>query len=630
MPTFLAKRDYLSGAIGHSYRGRRALCLHRLSSASSEQAGNSIASLARLPRLGTYFVHEPSGEIDIVTLRDPLLHWFLLIFPWTFQGRVADSLPKSGQSFNLVCAFFLVWYLLWRYLVGDFWYMLACPFALVIIFLAFFDFVKVSEFDLTILPEYQHGVCYLQAATQTETGSGQTGLVPTPSWYPTLEFLEIVTDLSSTQCPSFQGCEVSQLYCISNDDCEPRPLEVPSVQTAPQKQCDVLRHMPPPAMAKRDRPVLCSRLEEVAAERPRSVLPNTMAGTTRLASALAIDFGSWPNSFATPEAKTKKCKREQDAQESTAGCTTDATYDDAGHATQCIPWTSSTSSTSSTDASNVSSADDAVPYAGDIAAAATSRHTMASTTSTVYGQDASLDACPHDLSNHADNASSCDAENACRTSTFGNRYGRRSAGPYVYDEGKTGGTSTGHATESAESSDQIWSTNLYGSTCRSDSPGQCKSKLRRSSPGQKSAPRHVEEVPLRRSATLTELRGAVHGPGEKAPGAGEHPQGVAHRSQAKPVEKSKVAKLDSGEVQNITSDEETEDQEASNATNAVTILTETMEGLAQSLDSLHREAEVMVAEQAHAAKRQRTMQPKKEDQNMDAAHGSGPPFGKAG
>jgi hypothetical protein len=37
------------------------------------------------------------------------------------------------------------------------------------------------------------------------------------------------------------------------------------------------------------------------------------------------------------------------------------------------------------------------------------------------------------------------------------------------------------------------------------------------------------------------------------------------------VEKSKVAKLDSGEVQNITSDEETEDQEASNATNAVTI-----------------------------------------------------------
>ena len=279
-----------------------------------------------------------------------------------------------------------------------------------------------------------------------------------------------------------------------------------------------------------------------------------------------------------PRQRPKKCKREQDAQESTAGCTTDATYDDAGHATQCIPWTSSTSSTSSTEASNVSSADDAVPYAGDIAAAATSRHTMASTTSTVYGQDASLDACPHDLSNHADNASSCDAENACRTSTFGNRYGRRSAGPYVYDEGKTGGTSTGHATESAESSDQIWSTNLYGSTCRSDSPGQCKSKLRRSSPGQKSAPRHVEEVPLRRSATLTELRGAVHGPGEKAPGAGEHPQGVAHRSQAKPVEKSKVAKLDSGEVQNITSDEETEDQEASNATNAVTILTETMEG----------------------------------------------------
>ena len=83
-------------------------------------------------------------------------------------------------------------------------------------------------------------------------------------------------------------------------------------------------------------------------------------------------------------------------------------------------------------------------------------------------------------------------------------------------------------------------------------------------------------------------------------------------------------------MQNITSDEETEDQEASNATNAATKITETMEGLAQSLDSLHKEAEAMVAEEAHVAKRHRTMQPKEEDQNMDAVHPSGPPFGKAG
>ena len=173
----------------------------------------------------------------------------------------------------------------------------------------------------------------------------------------------------------------------------------------------------------------------------------------------------------------------------------------------------------STDASNVFSANDAVPYAGDIAASATPRHTMASTTSTEHGQDASSDACPHgndDHSTYADNASSCDAENACRTSTVGNRGGRRSEGPYVYDEGTTGGTSTGYATESTKNVDQVWSTNLHRSTCCSDGLGQRSSQLRRSSTGNKSASRHVEEVPLRRSATLAELRGAVHEPGEKS------------------------------------------------------------------------------------------------------------------
>ena len=71
-----------------------------------------------------------------------------------------------------------------------------------IIFLDLPDIKDALVSEGIIWAEVQYGDCYSQATTQTETGSGQTGLVFAPSWYPTFEFLEIATDLPSAQCPS--------------------------------------------------------------------------------------------------------------------------------------------------------------------------------------------------------------------------------------------------------------------------------------------------------------------------------------------------------------------------------------------------------------------------------------------
>jgi hypothetical protein len=98
----------------------------------------------------------------------------------------------------------------------------------------------------------------------------------------------------------------------------------------------------------------------------------------------------------------------------------------------------------------------------------------------------------------------------------------------------------------------------------------------------------------------------------------------------KDLETCKQAKLGAGDVLHITSDDETEDPETIAAIQASAKITETMEGLATSLQSLHQEAEALIAEETHAAKRQRTMQPKEEDQAMEAGDGSTQHFGKAG
>ena len=485
-----------------------------------------------------------------------------------------------------------------------------------IIFLDLPDIKDALVSEGIIWAEVQYGDCYSQATTQTETGSGQTGLVFAPSWYPTFEFLEIATDLPSAQCPSVK-CLSSIALAMTTVNRDPRKCRVcKQLRTSSVMYCSTC-HQPWQNVIDQS---YCSRLEEVAAERPRSVLPDSMAGTTRLASALAIDFGSWPGSFATPEAKTKKCQGEQDAQESTAGCTTDATYDDASHATQCIPWTSSTSST---DASNVSSANDAVPC--------------------MLGTLPPLP--PPDIPWHqqqAQNMAKMPAPMPAPPGTTTTPPMPTMPAPAMPK------MPAGPARLATKADEEVRGLMSMVRGRQAELPQDMQQKV------QKVLTKYGQQTSTDLHAAVTALDNARHNYDEAVLARSQHSssqtqcnfgrtmdqekklqeQVNTHKESLiaakRDLEKSKVAKLGSGEVQNITSDEETEDQEASNATNAATKITETMEGLVQSLDSLHKEAEAMVAEEAHVAKRHRTMQPKEEDQNMDAVHPSGPPFGKAG
>ena len=80
------------------------------------------------------------------------------------------------------------------------------------------------------------------------------------------------------------------------------------------------------------------------------------------------------------------------------------------------------------------------------------------------------------------------------------------------------------------------------------------------------------------------------------------------------------ARVESGEIQEVLSDD---DGEADQATTSAAKLTETMQGLANSLVNLKQEAEAaFVAEEEQVAKRPRKAAPKR-DEHME-------PFGKAG
>ena len=128
---------------------------------------------------------------------------------------------------------------------------------------------------------------------------------------------------------------------------------------------------------------------------------------------------------------------------------------------------------------------------------------------------------------------------------------------------------------------------------------------------------------------MANLCGSICGSRTKTPRTSESSQESLIAAK-QDLEKSKVAKLGAGDVQHIASDEEAEDQDANTSSHAATKITETMQGLAKSLQSLHQEAEAMVAEEAHAAKRQKMMPPKDEDQPMIAGLGTGSHFGQAG
>lgn len=91
------------------------------------------------------------------------------------------------------------------------------------------------------------------------------------------------------------------------------------------------------------------------------------------------------------------------------------------------------------------------------------------------------------------------------------------------------------------------------------------------------------------------------------------------------------AKLDAGEVLHPSDDELAEgENDSTTGTSTASKLTETMQGLATSLQNLHKEAETLVEEDAHVAKRPRTA-PRPEDQDMPQVPGDGSShFGKAG
>ena len=92
------------------------------------------------------------------------------------------------------------------------------------------------------------------------------------------------------------------------------------------------------------------------------------------------------------------------------------------------------------------------------------------------------------------------------------------------------------------------------------------------------------------------------------------------------------AKLDHGEVHHVTSDEDFADgdPDLAAATSSASRISGTMQDLANSLQALQKEADSLVTEDAHVAKRPRTAPPKPEDQEMgDNPGASGPPFGKA-
>lgn len=91
------------------------------------------------------------------------------------------------------------------------------------------------------------------------------------------------------------------------------------------------------------------------------------------------------------------------------------------------------------------------------------------------------------------------------------------------------------------------------------------------------------------------------------------------------------AKLDAGEVLNTSENEAVEDSEHNAGTTTATKLTETMQGLAASLQTLHKEAEILVEEDHHVAKRPRTAEHGRQDQAMDEESlGASSHFGKAG
>ena len=262
-------------------------------------------------------------------------------------------------------------------------------------------------------------------------------------------------------------------------------MEMPHLSAIEEEQCNVLFRMPA-TMAKRDRPVLCTRLEADGTDGPRPVSAVTMAAasTTRLASALAVDIFERKDTFSEAKTTAKERQRQQDPQTEPAAADAGSAHDDAGcsHGADC------------TDACHVPPAGNAVSNARDNASIAPTRCSMATACQSQFGENASSSSCcttsdgyafyPHD----ANYASTAYAKAAGDIDDIKLRHRRRGQRTDDHDEGKASGTSGRHAEEGSESPDKIWAANLHRFACSGYSVGHCETELRRGGSRPKSTP----------------------------------------------------------------------------------------------------------------------------------------------
>ena len=433
-------------------------------------------------------------------------------------------------------------------------------------------------------------------------------------------------DLCCSPGASLKRLQFPTHHRCYDGDFESTSVEMQCLQTTSQAQCDVLQHMSP-AVAKCDRSFLCARSKAAAATGTDSSIPDPMARTTRLASPLEFYICSRQNSFTATETETTQCQGQQNTEEYTASNdTADTAHDDAGYA-------KSIHGSSFTNAHDVfSAANDVSNARSPTSLAATGCSLATIDRNTEHGQNAS--ACAHIFGyaiaiDYANDASTSHAEDAGGSNAISGRDRRGGEGTYVHDERQTSRTAGRHAEEGAKSLDKVWTTGLHGPPCCCDGPGHCPQQLRRGCACQESTSCDVEKF-LSDAVQLWQTYAAQFVDQERKlqEQVSLHKESLIAAKQD--LEKSKVAKLGAGDVQHIASDEEAEDQDANTSSNAATKITETTQGLAKSLQSLHQEAEAMVAEEAHAAKRQKMMPPKDEDQPMNAGLGTGSHFGQAG
>ena len=384
--------------------------------------------------------------------------------------------------------------------------------------------------DLIDLSVYQDGDCEPETQLQKETGRCPTRLVSPSSRHCTPWAFEVEEHHTYPWKPPFQRHEFSLSSCRSNDDDESCSMEMPHLSAIEEEQCNVLFRMPA-TMAKRDRPVLCTRLEADGTDGPRPVSAVTMAAasTTRLASALAVDIFERKDTFSEAKTTAKERQRQQDPQTEPAAADAGSAHDDAGcsHGADC------------TDACHVPPAGNAVSNARDNASIAPTRCSMATACQSQFGENASSSSCcttsdgyafyPHD-------ASTANAKNAGDIDDIKFRHRCRGQRADDHDEGKTIRATRGYAKEGPKGLDQIWTAIIHGFACSRHCSGHCTTELRRGCHSPESTPQHVEEVPIGRCPVVADVCTAIHGAGEEAARASEHFQGRIALRQEGPRE----------------------------------------------------------------------------------------------